>query len=272
MDQSELIGIEIGVIFAIQLLAFIISCVLETEKLFDFTGALTFFSVVIFAAVSQKELRGQEGTNYYGANVVTVFICIWALRLGTYLTYRALKRGDSRFDQVKSQPKIFFVYWFFQGVWIMITLLPSLIVIHKTNYESSESRKLACGVIGITLFVIGFILESFADCQLLAFLEKSSRNSKFLTTGVWAYIRYPNYLGEIMLWFGLYIFGCSFYDDAEFLLISCPIYLALQLIFVSGIRIQEQRREQKYRKDPEYLAYKNQTNCCCLDKLTRYMV
>lgn len=44
---------------------------------------------------------------------------------GSFLVMRIHKTGkDSRFDHVKTDPKMFFVYWTIQGLWIFLTAMP----------------------------------------------------------------------------------------------------------------------------------------------------
>ena len=71
---------------------------LQTEKFYDAFGSLGFTTVTLATLTY---------THFYYARqcVVSVFVCLWAIRLGSFLLYRVLKTGkDSRFDEVKTQP------------------------------------------------------------------------------------------------------------------------------------------------------------------------
>ena len=56
-------------------------------------------------------------------------IFAWACRLGTFLFMRVLKEGQGRrFDKARDSPGTFLVFWSIQGVWVWLTLLPSLVL------------------------------------------------------------------------------------------------------------------------------------------------
>lgn len=47
--------------------------------------------------------------------LLSAMVGLWTLRLGSYLVARIHKQGkDSRFDEVKHQPGMFFIYWTMQ--------------------------------------------------------------------------------------------------------------------------------------------------------------
>ena len=94
------------------------------------------------------------GKFYYARQVVvTVFVCVWAVRLGGMLVYRVIKTGgDSRFEDAKKSPPKFFVYWSLQAVWVFLTLSP-VAVLNGTAHNSGEPglRRLVCFPYGACL-------------------------------------------------------------------------------------------------------------------------
>jgi steroid 5-alpha reductase family enzyme len=64
-------------------------------------------------------------------------------------------------------------------------------------------------VIAIAITGGAIMLETTADEQLREFIQKNTEKGEILTKGLWAYSRHPNYLGEVMFWWGLYIFGLA---------------------------------------------------------------
>lgn len=84
--------------FAIQWLAWAAASALRTEKFYDALGSTGFISVT---------LASLTYTHFYHARqvVTSVFVCLWALRLGSFLLYRVVKTGkDSRFEDVLDKP------------------------------------------------------------------------------------------------------------------------------------------------------------------------
>ena len=89
-------------------------------------------------------------------------IFAWACRLGTFLFMRVLKEGqDKRFDKARDSPATFLVFWSLQGVWVWVTLLPSLIL----NTERRDPALGARDYLGWGLWVAGFLIEVVADMQ-----------------------------------------------------------------------------------------------------------
>ena len=78
-------------------------------------------------------------------------IFAWACRLGTFLFMRVLKEGqDKRFDKARDSPATFLVFWSLQGVWVWVTLLPSLLL----NTERRDPALGARDYLGWGLWVI----------------------------------------------------------------------------------------------------------------------
>ena len=95
-------------------------------------------------------------------NVHSWMIFAWACRLGTFLFMRVLKDGqDRRFDKARDSPATFFVFWSIQGIWVWITLLPSLIL----NTERRDPPLATRDYLGWTLWTVGFLFEVVADMQ-----------------------------------------------------------------------------------------------------------
>lgn len=108
--------------FAVQIVAFVIAEILHTELFFDLTGSLTYISISLIATLTQKEQTFQQW-------MATALVIAWALRLGLFLFIRILKRGeDSRFTEIKESKLRFFSVWFIQGLWVIITMSPLLVI------------------------------------------------------------------------------------------------------------------------------------------------
>ena len=89
-------------------------------------------------------------------------IFAWACRLGTFLFMRVLKDGqDRRFDKARDSPATFFVFWSVQGLWVWLTLLPTLVL----NTERRNPPLTARDYLGWTLWTVGFLIEVVADMQ-----------------------------------------------------------------------------------------------------------
>ncbi|XP_060677062.1 uncharacterized protein si:ch211-210c8.6 isoform X2 [Hemiscyllium ocellatum] len=82
--------------------------ILQTEKFYDLAGSGTF---IFLTHLSYR----WNGTSYHRQKIQSTLVTVWGLRLGLFLFLRVLKEGrDRRFNEVRTSPKLFFVYWTLQ--------------------------------------------------------------------------------------------------------------------------------------------------------------
>ena len=239
--------------FAIQWVAFIPAYVFQTEKFYDLTGSLTYLSVIWVSLASTSEVF----TKLNGANIaIVLLITMWALRLGTFLFLRIHKDGeDKRFRSIKPSATQFFMTWTLQGLWVSLCSMCALTAL------SSETGVIvnAFFFIGLGLFVFGFSTEVIADKQKSKFRSIPENRDKFITTGLWAKSRHPNFFGEIVLWTGIAVMSFSSLEGLQYLTLISPIFTYLLLVYVSGVRMLEARADKKWGSDEEYIKYKSET-------------
>ncbi|EFX88076.1 hypothetical protein DAPPUDRAFT_305518 [Daphnia pulex] len=223
---------------------------LKTEKFYDLAGSST-FALLAFVGY-QKYSNGHPR-----AKIQTAAILVWAVRLGFYLFSRVLKQGhDRRFKDAKEDPSVFFVYWTLQGVWVIVTLLPSLMMVMQRRQPSLS----AIDWLGWTMWAVGFATEVVADYQKSQFRSDPANAGKFINTGLWSVSRHPNYFGEILLWFGLFISASSTFTEWwEYLTILSPMALSYLITQMSGIPPLEKYGLHKWGTTPEYRAYLKNT-------------
>jgi len=245
-----LIGAAI-VDFGIQIVGWALAVTLKSEKFYDLLGSVAYLAVALGSL-------SYGGFYYTRQLVMTTMVCVWTLRLGTFLVLRVIKTGgDSRFNTLKHQPLNFLVAWVLQGVWVWIVSLPLLLL-----NSASTNPKLGAwtDVLGQLLWAVGFLVETTADFQKLAFKSDPQNKGKFINTGLWKYARYPNYFGEICLWIGVFL-GCSAtFTGAEWVSVVSPLFVAFLLLFVSGVPLQERQAQERWGNDPAFVAHRAQTN------------
>lgn len=226
-----------------------IACLMKTEKFYDLTGSFTFILL--------SYLSNYRSQNTWRQFVQSHMVMAWAGRLGLFLFLRVMKDGgDRRFDAIKYDPKRFLVAWSLQGVWVFVTLFPTLLL------NNSDKRDVPIGMqdyIGWTMWTVGMILEVTADLQKSMFRMEPANKDKFISTGLWSISRHPNYLGEILLWFGLYISASSVFKGYQFMSVLSPVFVHLLITKISGIPLLEAAADKKWGKLPEYVLYKRNT-------------
>jgi steroid 5-alpha reductase family enzyme len=111
-------------------------------------------------------------------------------------------------------------------------------------------------------WTVGFLVEVSADIDKFTFRCDPSNKEKFITNGMWAYCRQPNYFGEILMWTSVAL-SVSCTDSAKSVLMFSwisPIFTAYLLLFVSGVPMVEAAGKKKWGENPEYLHYMKNTN------------
>ncbi|MFL2593390.1 MAG: DUF1295 domain-containing protein [Flavobacteriaceae bacterium] len=236
-------------IFSIQWIFFIPAYIFQTEKFFDLTGSITYLTTV-FAALYITD--SGKISDY----IIVSCVAIWAIRLGSFLFMRIHKAGeDRRFREIKTNFTRFFMTWTLQGMWVSMCLLCVLTAL------SSYSGIIVNNIfyIGLMIFISGFIIEVLADHQKTVFRKNIDNMDKFISSGLWAYSRHPNYFGEILLWLGIAVMSFSSLEGFQYFTLISPIFVYILLVYISGIRMLENQANKKWGHLDSYKEYLKNT-------------
>jgi steroid 5-alpha reductase family enzyme len=229
---------------AVNWAAFVPAALLRTERFYDLTGTISYLLVVAIALLA--------GSGSATAALLAVLVAVWALRLGTFLVRRIARDGtDDRFDELKARPLRFLVTWTVQALWVLVTAGAALAAM--TSGEDAGIGVLA--VVGAVVWVVGFAVEAVADAQKRAFRADAANRDRFITTGLWAWSRHPNYFGEITLWVGIALIALPALSGWQHLTLVSPVFVALLLTRVSGIPLLEAKGRRRWGDDPAYRDY-----------------
>ena len=232
--------------FLVQWVVFVPSWFGHTEHFFDLTGSLTYLAVVALTLVTRGSV-----TPY--SLLVAAMVAVWALRLGAFLTTRVRAAGsDTRFAAMKYRFAWFLMTWTLQGLWVLLTAGAALAAI-----TSPEDRQVdALVLLGAAIWVFGFGIEVTADEQKRRFRARPENLNRFIATGLWAKSRHPNYVGEILLWFGVSVAAFPALSGWSMVTLVSPFFVWLLLTRVSGVPLLEASADRRWAGDPEYEAYK----------------
>jgi steroid 5-alpha reductase family enzyme len=235
--------------YMVNWLAYIPAVIAKTEKYYDLTGAFTYITTMGLAVFLAQPLGLR-------ATVAAVLVVIWSLRLGLFLFARVKRdKGDSRFDEIKTNPVRFFLTWTLQASWVVLTAACALAMITATSTKGWD----IFATIGLILWVVGFGVEVTADNQKSKFRRNAENKSKFIKTGLWGRSQHPNYFGEILLWIGIAVMALPILTGAAWAALISPFFVTFLLTKVSGVNLLQKAGLKKWGDDPAYMAYRENT-------------
>ncbi len=235
--------------FAINWLAFIPAVLTQTERYYDLIGGVSYISVTIVAVLLSGELDLR-------ATLVAAMVMTWSLRLASFLFMRISRAGkDSRFDDIKNRPPRFLLAWTLQGLWVLLTAAAALAVITG----GVQVPLGVVGIAGIAVWALGMLIEIVADRQKSRFREDPANKGKFISTGLWAWSRHPNYFGEILLWTGVAIVAVPVLQGWQWATLISPVFVTFLLTKVSGVPMLEDKADERWGGQEDYEEYKRRT-------------
>lgn len=267
--DSNNLAICAVVTVGMQLTFFLIAFAFKFDKVTDFAGGTNFVVLALLTFFLAQTYAIRQ-------IVMTVFVCLWGLRLSGYLLYRILKIGeDNRFDDKRQSCVKFGVFWTFQAVWVYTVSLPVTFVnaSGSANYTNLPTANLLpvdsmtsfdsftpLDVVGCIMFVFGLICETVADQQKFSFRNNPANKGKWCATGLWRWSRHPNYFGEITIWWGIFLISASVLSGGQWAAILSPLFLMCIILFISGVPLLETKADERYGSLPEYQRYKARTS------------
>jgi steroid 5-alpha reductase family enzyme len=230
MSLIHVLLLNLGLIAGIMLVLWFVSLALKNASIVDIFWGVGFVIIgwVSYLAVGSMSPRSL---------LISVLTSLWGLRLAMYLAwrnagkgedhrYRALReRGGSRFPLVS----LFTVFWL-QGVIMWLVSFP----IQTAHFGAAPLAWI--DAIGASVWVAGWLFESVGDAQLARFKTQSGTAGQVMDRGLWRYTRHPNYFGDFLVWWGLYLIAAS--GGAWWTLFS-PILMTTLLMRVSGVTLLE---------------------------------
>ena len=233
----------------LQVIFFLPSFLLKTEKYYDLVGSLTYITTISLAYFSVENKTMIDSIIYF-------YVMVWASRLGIYLFRRVRNDGkDVRFEKAKTHFFWFLQYWMGQALWVSLTARAAIIAI----LSPEEDTLPVLAMVGMALWLSGFAIESISDYQKRVFRKENNPSESFIHTGLWARSRHPNYFGEITLWTGIAVIALNTLTGIEYVTLISPIFVYILLTRMSGVNLLERIADERYGHLEEYQRYKRNT-------------
>lgn len=188
--------------------------------------------------------------------LVCFLVTAWGFRLAMHIYQRNKnKQEDYRYKEWREKWGKWFYLRSYLQVFMLQGLFLFLIILPVLNINKNSGSGLDIFVlVGTITWVIGFLFESIGDYQLSKFIKNSENKGKIMKNGLWKYSRHPNYFGEVIQWWGIWIFGMGISE--AWLGIIGPVTITVLILFVSGIPMLE----KKYTGNYEFEEYKKITS------------
>lgn len=236
--------ITCGVIGACMLALWLVSLPLRNSSIVDIFWGLGFVIVAWLTLV-------QSPFTPRGA-LVTALVTLWGVRLAAYLAWRNIGKGeDPRYAAMRASHG---AAWSWRSLPIVFLFQGALVLFIGLPVHQAISRGGALGLgdyVGAALVLFGVAFETTGDLQLATF--KRANRGKVMDRGLWRYTRHPNYFGDAVVWWGLYVVALG--AGAAWTIVS-PLLMTTLLVRVSGVSLLE----KTMRERPGYEEYIRRTS------------
>jgi steroid 5-alpha reductase family enzyme len=192
------------------------------------------------------------------AAAVTVLVTVWGLRLSLHVfsrnrgrpedfRYAEMRRKWGRHAEWKSWVNVFLM----QGALLFVIAWPIVLV----NASPARTGFGWVEAMGVAVWTAGFVFEAVADRQLRDFIRRrKTPENPYMTGGLWKFSRHPNYFGEALLWWGIFLLALR--SPLGWTGLVSPLLIGFLVRFVSGVPLLE----KKHMQDPAYRPYAERTN------------
>lgn len=236
-------------VFIYMTLFFIVAQIKKNNSIVDIGWGIGFVIIAFYTLY----ING----NYNPRSIlVTALVVIWGMRLFYHILKRNLgKSEDFRYAAWRKEwgkwlvPRAFFQVFMLQGAIMLVVAYPIIM-----NNDRSIGSLGYGEIIGLGIWIVGFIFEALGDKQLKEFIADKKNKGKIMKEGLWKYTRHPNYFGEATMWWGIFII--SFSSKSGIYGIISPITITLMLLYVSGVPMLEEH----YKDNKEFQDYAKVTS------------
>ena len=245
MLQSNIYLLYPIIIFIMMNIVFIIAQQKNDNSIVDIFWGMGFIIITTNSFLWADDIDVRKG-------IVWLMTVIWGLRLSIYIFKRNKhKEEDIRYKTFRkswgSRQKLgaYLQVFMLQGFFMFVISLPLL---HIMNFSMSPINLI--DIIGMAIWGVGFYFEAVGDYQKNNFKSNPANSGKVMNKGLWSITRHPNYFGEILMWWGIFIISLS--CMRWYISIISPIVITWLLAKVSGVPMLE----SYYKDNSQYQEYK----------------
>jgi steroid 5-alpha reductase family enzyme len=232
-NLTYVFGLNLTAVILMMILGWFLSLILKNVTVVDSLWGLGF---VLIAWLTFFLTDGFLGRRLLIALLVTV----WGLRLSIYLSRRNWGKGeDPRYGSWREKSgKHFWIVSLFK-VFLLQSLFLWAISLSLQYGAASKTPAMITwlDLCGLSLWMVGFVFEAVGDWQLAAFKSNPANKGKVMDRGLWAYTRHPNYFGECLMWWGIFVIAFS--TPNSWWTVLSPLIITAVLLKMTGIPLTE---------------------------------
>ena len=224
---------------------FVFSLIFNNASVYD-----PYWSIQPMVIVAFYLFRVENLTPYHIALVGVVFL--WGIRLTANWVYTFTGFGyqDWRYVMLKEKTKKLYPIVNLLGIHLFPTWVVYHCIMPVVLVLEMEATMPPYSLVFVALSLLAVVLQGVADCQMHKY--RKNRTTTFIRTGLWKHSRHPNYLGEILMWWGVGLACCVTTGMAMVLLGA--VLNTLMFAFIS-IPMADKRQAKK----DGFAEYKKQT-------------
>ncbi|MEU8777091.1 DUF1295 domain-containing protein [Streptomyces sp. NPDC048606] len=246
-----LLAASAGTALAVMLLTFAIALVKGVHRIVDVAWGAAFAAVAVVAWF----LSDGHG-DPVRRTVVAAATVVWGLRLAVHIARRGRGHGeDPRYARMLARARGNETLYALRTVYLLQGGLVWLVSLPVQAAVLLPEPLEATAVLGLVLWATGLCFEAVGDHQLARFKADPANKGRIMDRGLWAWTRHPNYFGDFLVWWGLYLTACATWQTAAATLIS-PLVMSALLIKGSGKRLLEAHMADR----PGYADYRARTS------------
>ncbi|MFJ5277519.1 DUF1295 domain-containing protein [Streptomyces parvulus] len=240
--------------FAVMLATFALAVRKGVHRIVDAAWGVGFAAVAVVSSAAAAAAGEGDAVRQVLVAVLTVG---WGLRLAVHIGRRGRGQGeDPRYDAMLAKAPgnrnlyALRMVYLLQGALVWLVSLP----VQAASYGSGPVTFLAWA--GTAVWAAGLAFEAVGDAQLARFKADPAHKGRIMDRGLWSWTRHPNYFGDFLIWWGLFLVACDAGPAAAAVSVVSPLVMTYLLIGGSGKRLLERHMADR----PGWSAYAARTS------------
>ncbi|UCD91162.1 MAG: DUF1295 domain-containing protein [Desulfobacterales bacterium] len=226
-------SLNLAAVILMMIIGWLISLVLKNVTVVDSFWGLGFVMITWLTFYLTDGFWGRK-------LLMALLVTIWGVRLCAYLTWRNWGKGeDPRYGLWRAKSgKHFWIVSLFKVFLLQSLFLWAISISIQYGVASKTPEVITwLDLCGLILWAVGFLFEAVGDWQLAVFKSNPANKGEVMDRGLWAYTRHPNYFGECLIWWGIFLIAFS--APGSWWTILSPLIITVVLLKMTGIPLTE---------------------------------